>query len=164
MPIKDEPKVIFVLQTLVGKLIMDRKTEKDFIATLKDHGLSVTFQRLAIYQALYFSKEHPSADVIHRQIKKRFPMISLGTVYKTLEKFCEVGLIQKVNPTAEVTRYDAATGAHHYMVCMKCQSIRNADNIVEEPKVPEQKGFQVLRRQVFLHGYCPSCKDDSSQS
>ena len=83
---------------------MAGKNDKDFIATLRDHGLQVTYQRLAIYQALYFTKEHPSAEFIFQQVKKRFPMISLGTVYKTLEKFYEVGLIQKVSPITEVAR------------------------------------------------------------
>jgi Fur family peroxide stress response transcriptional regulator len=143
---------------------MDRKTEKDFIATLKNHGLSVTFQRLAIYQALYSAHEHPTAEIIYQQIKKHFPMISLATVYKTLEKFREVGLIQRVNPITETARYDAATGPHHYMVCVKCQAIQNADNLVEEPRVSDsgQNGFHVLRQQVFLHGYCQACKEKIS--
>jgi Fe2+ or Zn2+ uptake regulation protein len=93
-------------------------------------------------------------------------MISLATVYKTLQKFCEVNLIQKVNPMTETVRYDAERGPHHYMVCMNCQSIRNADTVVEEPKVSDsdQKGFHVLRQQVFLYGYCPSCKDKIAQA
>ena len=139
---------------------MEVKNDKDFIATLRDHGLQVTYQRLAIYQALYFTKDHPSAEAIYQQVRKRFPMISLGTVYKTLEKFYEVGLIQKVSPITEVARYDALTGPHHHMVCLECQSIQDADSIVGEPKisVPEQNGFHVLRQQVVLHGYCPACK------
>jgi Fur family peroxide stress response transcriptional regulator len=139
---------------------MEVKSDKDFIATLREHGLQVTYQRLAIYQALYFTKEHPSAEAIYQQVKKRFPMISLGTVYKTLEKFYEVGLIQKVSPITEVARYDAITGPHHHMVCLECQSIQDADSIVGVPKisVPEQNGFRVLRQQVVLHGYCPECK------
>jgi Fe2+ or Zn2+ uptake regulation protein len=42
---------------------MEGQSEKDFIATLREHGLQVTYQRLAIYQALYYTKEHPSAEV-----------------------------------------------------------------------------------------------------
>jgi len=139
---------------------MEVKSDKDFIATLREHGLQVTYQRLAIYQALYFTKDHPSAEAIYQQVRKRFPMISLGTVYKTLEKLYEVGLIQKVSPITEVARYDAITGPHHHMVCLECQSIQDADSIVGAPKisVSEPDGFHVLRQQVVLHGYCPSCK------
>ena len=139
---------------------MEGKKDKDFIATLRGQGLQVTYQRLAIYQTLYFSKEHPSADVVYQQVKKKFPMISLGTVYKTLEKFYEVGLIEKVSPITEVARYDAKTGPHHHMVCLQCQSILDVHGQVDEPKiaVSGQNGFHVLRQQVVLQGYCPACK------
>ncbi len=140
--------------------IMEGKKDKDFIATLRDRGLQVTYQRLAIYQSLYFSKEHPSAEVIYQHVKKKFPMISLGTVYKTLEKFYDVGLIEKVSPVTEVARYDAQTGPHHHMVCLGCQAIMDAYGPVEEPGIPlsGQNGFHVLRKQVVLQGYCPACK------
>lgn len=139
---------------------MEGKNDKDFIATLRDHGLQVTYQRLAIYQALYFTKEHPSAETIYQQVKKRFPMISLGTVYKTLEKFFEVGLIQKVSPITEVARYDAKIHPHHHMVCLDCQSIQDAEDLIGDQKItiPEKNGFHVVRQQVVLQGYCPSCK------
>lgn len=145
---------------------MEGKNDKDFIATLRDHGLQVTYQRLAIYQALYFTKEHPSAEVIYQQVKKRFPMISLGTVYKTLEKFFEVGLIQKVSPVTEVARYDALIGPHHHMVCLECQSIQDIDDIAGEQKInlPAKNGFHVVRQQVVLQGYCPGCKPSEGGS
>jgi Fur family peroxide stress response transcriptional regulator len=140
---------------------MEGENDKDFIATLRDHGLQVTYQRLAIYQALYFTREHPSAEAIYQQVKKRFPMISLGTVYKTLEKFYEVGLIQKVSPITEVARYDAVTGPHHHMVCLECQSIQDADLNGPEITICEQDGFRILKRQVVLQGYCPACKGNA---
>ena len=146
---------------------MKGRNEKDLIATLRDHGVQVTFQRLAIYQTLCSTnEEHPSADFIYQQVKKRFPMISVGTVYKTLEKFHEVGLIHKVSPITEVARYDAITNPHHHMVCLECQSIQDADSIVGEPKisVSKQNGFHVLRQQVVLHGYCPACKGNVADS
>ena len=97
---------------------MEGKTDKAFIDAIRNHGLQVTYQRLAIYQALYFSNEkHPSAEVIYREVKKHLPMISLATVYKTLDKFCEAGLIQKVDPAAEAAPRDAVTGPRQYMIC-----------------------------------------------
>jgi Fur family peroxide stress response transcriptional regulator len=147
---------------------MKGKTDKDFIATMRGHGVHVTFQRLAIYQALYFTNvEHPSVETIYQQVKKRFPIISLGTVYKSLEKFYEAGLIQKVGPMiGEVTRYEAKAGPHSHMVCLKCQSIQDADIAVGDPKisVPEQNGFHVVSQQVILHGYCPACKGNVADS
>jgi len=138
---------------------MEDRNDKDFIAILRDHGLQVTYQRLAIYQALYHTMEHPSAEHIYQQVRKRFPMISLGTVYKTLERFYEVGLIQKVSPITEVARYDANISPHHHLVCVKCQSIQDVmdPSLNQRITLPETSGFHILRHHVLVHGYCPNC-------
>jgi Fur family peroxide stress response transcriptional regulator len=141
---------------------MEEREDKDFIAMLREYGLQVTYQRLAVYQALYFTKEHPSAEAIYQQVKKRFPMISLGTVYKTLERFHDVGLIQKVSPLTEVARYDAKTSPHVHMVCLECQSVQDVAGPVMEMKLPllERNGFKVTNQQVLLQGYCAHCRKD----
>jgi len=146
---------------------MEGRTETDFTATLRAHDFQVTCQRLAIYKALCSNDEkHPSVEAIYQEVKKRLPMISLGTVYKTLEKFYEVGLIQKVSPISDVARYEAKIGPHHHMVCLGCKSIQDADETVGKPKisVPEDSGFQVVSQQVVLHGYCPACKGNFTDS
>ncbi len=142
---------------------MKEMSDKDFIATLRAHGLQVTYQRLAIYQALCGSREHPSADLIYQQVRKRFPMISLGTVYKTLERFLEAGLVQKVSPLTDVVRYDATASPHHHLVCLRCQEIKD----VEEPSsLPQNltpaeiEGYRVFRQQVLFQGLCPRCQAD----
>lgn len=138
---------------------MEGREERDFISVLREHDLQVTYQRLAIYQALYYSKEHPSAEIIHQQIKKKFPMISLGTVYKTLEKFYEVGLIKKVSPLTEVNRYDATLDPHYHLVCLRCQRIQDCQDFSFRPQLylAEKSGFKVISHEVLFQGYCSEC-------
>jgi Fur family transcriptional regulator, peroxide stress response regulator len=138
---------------------MEGQYEKDFIGILREHGLQVTYQRLAIYQALCHTQDHPSAESIYQQVRKRFPMISLGTVYKTLERFFNVGLIQRVSPMTDVARYDALVAPHHHAVCVNCQSIHDVMDAAldENISIPEGEPFHVLRKQVLFHGYCPEC-------
>jgi Fe2+ or Zn2+ uptake regulation protein len=87
-------------------------------------------------------------------------MISLGTVYKTLERFNEVGLIHKVSPMTEVARYDAVVDSHHHFMCIKCQAIKDAGDVLSDQQlsIPETHGFHVLRAEVMFQGYCPNCK------
>ncbi len=138
---------------------MEAKEDRDFIVTLRAHGLQVTYQRLAVYQILYYSKSHPSAEAVYQQVRKRFPMVSLGTVYKTLERFQEVGLIQKVSPLTEVARYDATVSPHIHMVCLKCKSVQDVDGPFPEIRLSPQgvNGFKVLSQQVLFQGYCADC-------
>lgn len=138
---------------------MEAKEDRDFIVMLRTHGLQVTYQRLAVYQTLYHSKNHPSAEAVYQQVRKRFPMVSLGTVYKTLERFQEVGLIQKVSPLTEVARYDATIAPHIHMVCLKCKSVQDVDGAFPEIRLPRQgaNGFKVLSQQFLFQGYCADC-------
>ncbi len=136
---------------------MEDENDKDLIAILRDHGLQVTYQRLAIYKALDNTKEHPSAEVIYQLVRKRFPIISLGTVYKTLERFYAVGLIKRVNPVNEASRYEAETAPHHHMICELCQSIHDIHELSGKVPLPETLGFQITRHQVIFHGYCENC-------
>ena len=92
---------------------MKREMEK-FAEFCRAHGLSVTHQRLAIFEALAASREHPSAEQIHRTVQRRLPTLSLATVYKNLEALKSIGAIADVNPLHEEARYEAAlpgTGA-----------------------------------------------------
>lgn len=60
---------------------MEGRIDADFIATLRAHDLQVTYQRLAIYKALYLTnEEHLSPEAIYQEVKKRLPMISLSIV------------------------------------------------------------------------------------
>ena len=131
----------------------------DLIGTLREQGIQVTYQRLAIYQALFQLMEHPTAEEVYQHVRKRFPMISLGTVYKTLEKFYEVGLIQRVSPMTEVGRYETLADSHHHLICLKCQAILDIEDPLggQEISLPDGNEFHVLRHQVVIHGYCPKC-------
>jgi len=133
---------------------------KDLISILRDKGLQVTHQRLAIYHVLHQEEKHLTAETIHKEVKKRFSMISLGTVYKTLERFYEAGLIRKVVFVNEPTRYEARLGPHHHLVCLKCQSIQDLDGpaVIPGISLPNESGFQVLRQQAIFEGYCASCR------
>ena len=138
---------------------MEGKSDSDHIAALRAHGLQVTFQRLAIYRLLHDSTEHPSVDDIYQKIQKRFPMISRGTVYKSLEKFRETGVVQKACTMTDVARYEAKTDSHHHMFCVKCQTIHDIADPIGENKLtlPEGHGFEILGHDVIVRGYCPEC-------
>lgn len=141
---------------------MQESKEKDCIGVLREHGLQITYQRLAIYQSLLDSSSHPSAEDIHQQVRRRFPMISLGTVYKTLERLNEVRLIQRVSPLTDVARYDAKTSDHHHLICVRCRAIVDLEDpaLSERIQLPEDSGFQILRHHIVIEGLCPHCRQD----
>ena len=138
------------------------------VATFAEHcrksGLSVTRQRLAIFEALAASRDHPNAEDIHRAVRKRLPHLSLATVYKNLESLREIGAVSDVNALHEHGRYEAAlpgTGAgkpHHHLVCVACHKVVDLhDSTLDSFRVSDPLGFEVRALKVQVEGICPDC-------
>lgn len=85
--------------------------------TLKELGLKVTPQRIAVLEALLELKDHPTAEKIIDYIRSRYPNVAVGTVYNTLETFYRKGLIKKARSQMDVMRYDPVLSNHHHLYC-----------------------------------------------
>lgn len=92
---------------------------------LLSKGLKVTPQRMAVLTAFSQLSDHPSADKIIAFVKRNYPFISTGTVYKTLETFNQKGLINKVKTEKDVMRYDPILVKHHHLYCAGSERIED---------------------------------------
>jgi Fur family peroxide stress response transcriptional regulator len=92
---------------------------------LKDAGMKVTPQRHAILEAVYSLANHPTAEHIIEYIRKTYPGIATGTVYKVLEILVEKGLIRRVKTDRDAMRYDAVLQNHHHMYCADTDRIED---------------------------------------
>ena len=95
---------------------------------LKQKGLKVTPQRVAIYEAVVKLKNHPTAEKIIDYIKKNHPNISVGTVYKVLDSLVENQLLKKVKNEKDVMRYDAIMQQHHHLYCTETERIEDFED------------------------------------
>lgn len=107
----------------LGDLTMEYIREQ-----LKQKGLKVTPQRIAIYEAVVKLKNHPTAEYILDYIKKNHPNISVGTVYKVLDSLVENQLLKKVKNEKDVMRYDAVMQQHHHLYCTESERIEDFDD------------------------------------
>lgn len=113
-------------------MILDQHTKK-----LKDKGLKVTPQRLAVLNAIAHLKNHPTTENIIGFIRKKHPNIATGTVYKVLDVLVEHQLLKRVKTGKDVMRYDAVTEKHHHLYCTESERIEDymdheLDQILEE--------------------------------
>ncbi len=124
-------------------------------------GLKVTHQRLVIYQAIAGSTDHPSADMVFKEVRRLHPTISLATVYKTLETFKNVGLVCEVGPFHENARYEANLAHHHHLICIKCKRIMDLEEtFLSTISLPDHlKEHQVLGHTVWVRGLCRDCDE-----
>jgi Fur family transcriptional regulator, peroxide stress response regulator len=132
------------------------------IEKLRSRHISVTPQRLAVLADLEARRDHPTAEQIYQEVQRQMPAISFNTVYKTLEVFCQKGLIIKVNPLHEVARYDIETEHHAHLICRSCHFIVDLpDMAIPAPTLPEeaQAGFRLERHSLIFWGLCPQCQN-----
>ena len=90
---------------------------------ITEAGLKLTIQRMAILEYLENTDEHPSAEMVYENIKKRFPSITLSTVYNTLETFVKHNIINKVSTTDGKARYDGRIEKHFHFFDKKTGKI-----------------------------------------
>ena len=138
---------------------MDSKV-RGFMDRCRQSGRKVTSQRITVYKALVRSDDHPSAEILHRRIKKSSPSISLDTVNRTLLTLHEMGEASIVEGTGDPKRFDAGTEKHQHFKCIKCKRIIDFHHKpFDEIKVPAalHKKFTVLRITIYLEGLCDRC-------
>jgi Fur family peroxide stress response transcriptional regulator len=82
---------------------------------LKERGLRVTPQRVAVLTALMEHKNHPDADTLVRIVREQHPSIARGTIYHILDNLVQKGLVQKVQTEENKVRYDAVTEPHIHL-------------------------------------------------
>ena len=80
-------------------------------------------QRECIREFLAGRQDHPTAETVYTNVKKEFPNISLGTVYRNLSLLTEVGELQKISTGIGPDRFDWNTTPHYHVLCKKCGSV-----------------------------------------
>ncbi|RUM28775.1 MAG: transcriptional repressor [Aquifex sp.] len=131
-----------------------------FVKKCKEIGLKITPQRLAVYEVLLKSYNHPTVEEIYEEVKKMYPYVSLATVYRTLETLEKIGLVKRVCFWGNSARYDANTSEHHHLICEKCGRIEDID-LDQKLAIPENlQGFKTDSYSVNIYGLCPECQSN----
>lgn len=132
-----------------------------FLEICRKNNLKITPQRIAIYQVVVKSEDHPSADAIFRIVNQEFPSISFDTVNRTLITFTQIGLLTVAESYRGARRYDPNIEEHHHMHCMKCGRIIDFTsddfNQLAAPEQVMKKFASVLSSRVVFNGICLDC-------
>ena len=135
-------------------------TPEAIAKTLKERGLRVTPQRLAVYANLLQRQDHPNAEEIFNDLNHIVPRSSQATVYSSLRTLLDVGLIREVLLEEGVCRYDANTNPHHHFRCKCCGTITDIAWEQFPGLTPEQMPpqLQVEQYEIILQGVCDCCQ------
>ncbi len=126
---------------------------------MREAGKKFSRQREMIYEQVKNYPTHPTADEVYNALKKDFPNLSLGTVYRNLNLLSEMGLLTKLH-LGEKDRFDGNTEPHCHFFCNKCGRVFDVnDNSIDgiEKRVLTSSGHFVTQVCVNLHGICREC-------
>jgi Fur family ferric uptake transcriptional regulator len=120
-----------------------------------------TEQRKVLLEELRKSSSHPTASELYQVARKRLPRISLGTVYRNLDRFSREGTIWKLRIAGSEARYDGNPKPHAHVICVTCGRIEDAldmpaDHVAD--RVKTLGGFHVLGHRSEYFGICPGCR------
>ncbi|MFO7254751.1 MULTISPECIES: Fur family transcriptional regulator [Limnochorda] len=131
------------------------------LLVLRRKGMRLTPQRQAIYHYLKNTKSHPTAEEIFAALHPRFPGLSRGTVYNTLNMLVQEGLVRELRVDDTASRYDADTSQHHHATCQKCGRVTDyfgpsLDSLLREAE--SETGYRLESAELYFEGLCPACQ------
>jgi len=117
-------------------------------------------QREEILKVLMGTKCHPTADWIFACVKRKFPHLSLGTVYRNLNILKEQGKIQELSFGSTFDRFDGNPQPHYHFICEKCGRVFDVDLPLEDhlnKKAERILHFKVNYHRLEFFGKCGNC-------
>jgi Fur family ferric uptake transcriptional regulator len=128
--------------------------------TLRNHGLQVTAQRLAVLRAVA-GRPHCTADDVAEDVRAEIGAISRQAVYDALGMLAEKGIIRRIQPAGSPARYEDRVGDnHHHLICRTCGRTVDVDCAVGDTPcltAPDSSGYQIDEAEVIYWGTCPEC-------
>ena len=141
------------------------KSPEELTDRFRSEGLKVTPQRQAVFRVLHGSRVHPTAESVHAEVVKDLPMVSLRTVYQTLNDLTAMGELGHMHLGTGSARFDPNLDAHHHLVCDSCGRVVDLPADFADVVVPDGApvGFGELRAEVVFRGRCTDCSAAPSQ-
>lgn len=135
--------------------------EDKFREMLRAAGCRVTVQRVLLLRLLHDCEGHVSADELYRAARARDPRLNLSTVYRTLTRLKETGLVNELTLDGEHRHYELANKSnHHHLICQNCGKVIEikcflVDEVLSH--IQMEHGFRTTMTQMEFMGYCADC-------
>ena len=128
---------------------------------LRQHGVQVTAQRLAVLRAVS-NRPHGTADDVAGMVRDEIGAISRQGVYDALGILVDTGILRRIQPAGSPTRYEHRVGDnHHHLVCRSCGRTIDVDCAVGTAPclhTADDHGYEIDEAEVIYWGRCPNCR------
>ncbi|MEG2848481.1 MAG: transcriptional repressor [Bacilli bacterium] len=123
-------------------------------------------QREKILEFVTKSSEHPTADIVYKNLRREMPNLSLGTVYRNLTSLARIGKIKKITVANGSDHYDKTLENHYHILCNKCKKLYDIyfNDTVDIEKVSDleksinnENGCKISNIDIMFYGICNKC-------
>ena len=132
---------------------------------LREHGVQVTAQRLAVLRAVS-GQPHITADGVAEVVRAEIGAISRQSVYDALGVMVDVGLIRRIQPVGSPARFeDRVNDNHHHLICRTCGRVVDVDCALGAAPcltASDDMGYEIDEAEVAYWGRCPECLAEAS--
>jgi Fur family peroxide stress response transcriptional regulator len=139
---------------------LEKITKESIIKQLRQRGLKITPQRVAIIEVLIERRDlHPGARLVYEEAKKKNKSVSLSTTYATLNELSRQGIIKTLQFDKMENRYEGNLEEHINLICQKCKKILDykVPIAVDPRRVVKKTGFSITDTRLEYYGYCRDC-------
>ena len=123
-------------------------------------ALKYSRQRQVIKDFLMTRKDHPTADVVYMNVKREYPSISLGTVYRNLSLLADLGEIRRLRLGDGIDHFDADISQHYHVICTECGSVADLKTHSAESMMDISNwdyDGKIQGHVTYFYGVCADC-------
>lgn len=133
-----------------------------WLGRLLASGYRLTEPRRAIVEIMADSPRALGPLDLYDLGRKEHPGLGLVTIYRTLEKLEDLGLVQRVHQPGGCHMYlRAAQGHQHILICTACKQVvyfsgDDLERLITD--TARHSGFDIREHWLQLYGLCPGCQ------
>ena len=131
-------------------------------------GHPLTNQRRLLLELLRDAEGHVDAKELYRRASAKDESISPATVYRTLNLFKELGLVDEMRLGSIRCYYEIKQSPEHqHLLCQGCGKVIEFQNPYFNKlikAVQKEHGFKITKAELYLEGYCPECEEEEEKT
>ena len=146
---------------IVTEIDGDQKA-RSWLHSLQSNGYRLTSSRRAVVNVLAAADGSLTAADLFKVARARHKRLGLVSVYRTLEKLEELGLVQRVHRPDGCHAYISALDGHqHLLLCEACGRVEvfRGDDLKEfSRRLEGESGFEIHEHWLQFFGLCSQCR------
>jgi Fur family ferric uptake transcriptional regulator len=136
---------------------------ENWLKRLQSKGYRLTNARKVVIETISSSRFAYTPQQVFESAKKKNPAIGLVTVYRTMEKLEQLGLVQRVHQESGCNAYLPNRSRHHHLIiyeaCGRADYFDGDDLGLLFRRVSKDYGYNIRKHWLQLTGICRDCQN-----